>query len=94
MLGVVFLLYCSRVRVLKVQRELTSWSSSVEPVGVQPFPTWGTFPFLVQGGASIYRYLVLRLDTAGVQFVLVSCRGPLDRSGVGRLDPSDLLGKG
>jgi len=77
----------------KCRRELTSWSSSVEPVRVQPFPTWGAFPFIVQGGAPIYRYLALCLDTAGVQFVLVSRRGPLGRSGVGRLDPGDLLGQ-
>ena len=78
----------------KFRGELTSWSNSIEPVGVQPFPTWGAFPFIVQGGAPIYRYLVLCLDTAGVQFVLVSRQGPLGRSGVGRLDPGDLLGKG
>src|SRR6185436_19222310 len=64
------------------------------PVGVQPFPTWGAFPFIFQGGAPIYRYLALCHDTAGVQFVLVSRRGPLGRSGVGRLDPGDLLGQG
>ena len=60
----------------------------------QPFPTWGAFPFIVQGGAPIYRYLALCLDTGVVQFVLVSCRGPLGWSGVGRLDPGDLLGQG
>src|SRR6185437_16197029 len=58
------------------------------------FPTWGASPFIVQGGAPIYRYLALCLDTAGVQFILVSRRGPLGRSGVGRLDPGDLLGQG
>ena len=78
----------------KFRGELTSWSSSVEPVGVQPFPTWGAFPFIVQGGAPIYRYLEMCLDTAGVQFILVSRRGPLGRSGVGRLDSGDLLGQG
>ena len=55
---------------------------------------WGAFPFIVQGGAPIYRYLALCLDTAGVQFILVSRRGPLGRSGVGMLDPGDLLGQG
>ena len=78
----------------KFRGELTSWSSNVEPVGDQPFPTWGAFPFIVQGGDPIYRYLALCLDTAGVQFILVSRRGPLGRSGVGRLDPGDLLGQG
>src|SRR6185436_5605583 len=42
--------WCSRSialesRCSKFRGELTSWSSSVEPVGVQPFPTWGGFPF-------------------------------------------------
>jgi len=54
----------------------------------------GAFPFIVQGGAPIYKYLGLCLDTAGVQFVLVSHWGPLGRSGVGKLDPGDLLGQG
>ena len=54
----------------------------------------GAFPFIVQGGAPIYRYLALCLDTAGVQFVLFNRRGPLGRSGVGRLDPGDLLRQG
>ena len=48
--------WCSRSialepRCSKFRGELTSWSSSVEPVGVQPFPTWEAFPFIVQGGA-------------------------------------------
>ena len=73
---------------------LQAESSSVEPVGVQPFPTWGAIPFIVQGGAPIYIYLALCLGTVGVPFVLVSRRGPLCRSGVGRLDPGDILGKG
>ena len=64
------------------------------PWEFNPFPTWGASPFIVQGGAPIYRYLALCLDTAGVQFVLVSRQGPLGRSGVGRLDPGDLLGQG
>src|SRR6185312_3589075 len=57
-------------------------------------PTWGAFSFIVQGGAPIYIYLALCLGTVGVRFILVSRRGPLDRSGVGRLDPGDLLGQG
>ena len=72
---------------------LQTVSSSVEPLGVQPFPTWGAFPFIVQGGAPIYIYLALCLGTVGVPFVPVSHRGPLGRSGVGRLDPGDLLGQ-
>ena len=54
---------------------------------------WGAFPFIVQGGAPIYIYIALCLGTVGVRFVLVSRRGPLGRSGVGRLDPGDLLGQ-
>jgi len=77
----------------KFRGQLTSWSSSVEPLGVQPFPTWGAFPFIVQGGAPVYIYLTLCLGTVGVFFVLVSRRGPLGRSGVGKLDPGDLLGQ-
>ena len=77
----------------KFRGELTSWSSSVEPLGVQPFPMWGAFPFIVQGGGPVYIYLVPCLGTVGVRFVLVSRRGPLGRSGVGRLDPGDLLGQ-
>ena len=68
-------------------------SSSVEPLGVQPFPTWGAFPFIVQGGAPIYIYLALCHGTVGVLFVLVSRRGPLGRSGAGRIDPGDLFGQ-
>ena len=91
--------WCSRSIALepgcsKFRAELTSWSSSVEPVGVQPFPTWGAIPFIVQGGAPIYIYLALCLGTVGVRFVLVSRQDSLGRSGVGRLDPGDILGKG
>ena len=60
----------------------------------QPFPTWGAFPFIVQGGAPVYSYLALCLCTVGVQIVLVSRRGPLSRSGVGELDPGNLLVQG
>ena len=49
----------------KFRGELTSWSSSVEPVGVQLFPTWAAFPFIVQGGAPLYMYLALWLGTVG-----------------------------
>ena len=81
-------------RCSKFRGELTSWSSSVEPARVQPFPTWGVFPFIVQGGAPIYSYLALCLCTVGAQIVLVSRRGPLSRSGVGELDPCNLLVQG
>ena len=49
----------------KFRGELTSWSSSVETLGVQPFPTLRPFPFIVQGGAPIYMYLALCLGTVG-----------------------------
>ena len=70
----------------KFREELTSWSSSVEPLGVQPFPTRGAFPFIVQGGAPIYIYLALCPGSVWESFVLVSRRGPLGQSGVGRLE--------
>ena len=78
----------------KFRGEFTSWSRSVKPVGVQPFPTWGAFPFIAQGGAPIYSYLTLCLCTAGAQIVLVSRRGLLSRSGVDELDPCNLLAQG
>ena len=60
----------------------------------QTFPMWGAFPFIVQGGAPIYSYLALCHCTVGAQIVLVSRRGPLSRSGVGELDPGNLLVQG
>ena len=60
----------------------------------QLFPTWGAFPFIAQGGAPIYSYLALCLCTVGAQIILISRRGPLGRSGVGELDPGDLLVQG
>ena len=65
------------------------WESN--HLGVQPFPTWGAFPFIVQGGAPVYSYLALCLCTVGAQIILVSRWGPLSQSGVGELDPGDLL---
>ena len=61
-------------------------SSSVEPLGVQLFPTWRDFPFIVQCGPPIYIYLALCLDPVWESFVLASRRGPLGQSGVGRLE--------
>ena len=55
---------------------------------------WGAFPFIAQGGAPIYSYLALCLCTVGVQIVLVCRRGPHSRSGVGELDPGNLLVQG
>ena len=52
------------------------------------------FPLIVQGGAPIYSYLALCLCTVGAQIVLVSRRGPLGRSEVGKLDPGNLLAQG
>jgi len=76
----------------KFRGELTSWSSSVEPVGVQPTLSYvGGLPFYSPRWAPIYSYLALCLCTVRAQIVLVSRRGPLSRSGVGELDPGDLL---
>ena len=44
-------------------------------------------------GPPIYIYLALCLGTVRVRFIVVSRWGPLGRSGVGRLDPGDLLGQ-
>ena len=66
---------------------LQTVSSSVEPLGVQSFATWGAFPFIVQGGDPIYIYLALCVGSVWESFVLVSRRGPLGQSGVGRLEP-------
>ena len=86
--GGVFALLLSNLGAQSSEGSLQAESSSVKPLGVQPFPTWGAFPFIVQGRAPIYIYLALCLGTVGVSFVLVNRRGPLGQSGVGRLDPS------
>ena len=84
--------WCSRSIALepgcsKFRGELTSWSNSIEPVGVQPFPTWGAFPFIVQGGAPIYICRALCLGSDWEFFVLVSRRAPLDQPVEGKLVP-------
>ena len=81
-------------RCSKFRGEVTSWSSSVEPLEVQPFSTWGVFPFIVKSRAPHLHISNAVSGTVGVPFFLVSRRGPLDRSGVGRLDPGDLPGQG
>ena len=79
----------------KFRGELTSWSSSVEPVGVKPTLSYvGGLPFYSPRWAPIYSYLALCLCTVGAQIALVSRRGPLSRSGVGELDPGNLLVQG
>ena len=55
--------YCSRARVLKVLRRAYKL---VKQCRTRQSPTLsyvGGFPFIVQGGAPIYRYLALFLDT-------------------------------
>ena len=94
-MGVVFLLYCSRARVLKVQRGAyklvkqcrTSKSPTLSYVGDFPFysPRWGPH---------LQLFSVVPLHRRGCKIVLVSRRGPLSRSGVGELDPGDLLAQG
>ena len=71
----------------KFRGEVTSWSSSVEPVGVQP----SLFYVGGLGGAPVYSYLALCLCTVGALIILVIRWGPLSRSGVGELDPGNLL---
>ena len=92
-MGGVLALLLSSPGAQSSEGSLQDESSSVEPLGVQPLPTWGAFPFIVQGGAPIYIYLTLCLGTVGVSFVFVSRRGQLSWSGVGRLHPGDLLGQ-
>ena len=90
----VFLLYCSRARVLEVQRGAYKLVKQCR-TRVSPTLSYvGGFPFIVQGGAPIYSYLALCLCTVGAQIVPVSRRGPLSRSGVGELDPGNLLVQG
>ena len=86
-MGVVFLLYCSRARVLKVQRVAyklvkqcpTSRSPTLSYVGGFSFyiPRWGLH-LHVSSTVSWHRR---------VSFVYVSRQGPLGQSGVGWLDP-------
>ena len=92
--GVVFLLYCSRARVLKVQRGAYKLVKQCRTRGSPTLSYVGGFPFYSPRWAPHYRYLALCLGTVRVRFVLVSRWGPLGRSGVGRLDPGELLGKG
>ena len=91
--GGVLTLLLSSLGAQSSEGSLQAVSRSVEPLGIQPFPTWRDFPFIVQGGPPIYIYLALCLDPVWESFILVSRRGPLGRSGVGRLDPGDLLGQ-
>jgi len=80
------LLYCSRARVLKVQRGAYKL---VKQCRTRESPTLsyvGGFSFYGSRWGPHYRYLALCLGTIGVRIFLVSRRGPLDRSGVGRLD--------
>ena len=84
--GGVLALLLSSLGAQSSEGSLQMVSSGVEPLGVQPFPTWGAFPFIVQGGAPIYIYLALCLGSVWESFVLISRRGPLGQSGVGRLE--------
>ena len=61
--GGVLALLLSSLGAQSTEGSLQIVSSSVEPLGVQPFPTWGAFPFIVQGGAPIYICLMLCLGS-------------------------------
>ena len=89
-----FSLYCSRARVLKIQRGAYKLVKQCRTPGSPTLSYMGGFPFYSSRWGPHYRYLALCLGTVGVRIVLVSRWGPLGRSGVGRLDPSDLLGQG
>ena len=64
-MGVVFLLYCSRARVLIVQKGAYKLIKQCRTSRSPTLSCVGAFPFIVQGGASIYIYLVLCLGTVG-----------------------------
>ena len=89
-----FLLYCSRARVLKVQRGAYKLVKQCRTRGSPTLSYVGGFPFYSPRWGPIYIYLVLCLGTVGVRFVLVSLQGPLGRSGVGRLILAIFWGKG
>ena len=80
--GGVLALLLSSLGAQSSERSLQAESSSVEPLGVQPFPTWGAFPFLSLCFGSVWE-----------SFVLFSRRGPLDHSGVGGLSLVGFLGR-
>ena len=80
------MLYCSRAQVLKVQRGAYKLFKQCQTFRSPILPYVGDFPFIVQDGAPIYIYLSLCIGSTGESFVFVSRRGPLDQSGVGRLE--------
>ena len=76
-------------RCSKFRGELTSLqavcSLGVEPLGVQPSPTWGSSPFIVQGGAScLHISIVVSWFCPGV-LNLCQSSAPPGWSGVERL---------
>ena len=90
--GGVLPLFLSSPGAQSSEGSLQAESSSLEPLGVQPFPMWGAFSFIVQGGPPIYIYLALCLGPVWESFVLVSRRGPLGQLGVGGLSLAGFLG--
>ena len=49
-MGVVFSLYCSSPGAQSSEGSLQAFNQFVQSLGVEPSPTWGASPFIVQGG--------------------------------------------
>ena len=64
-MGVVFLLYCSRTRVLKVQRRAYKLVKQCRTSGSPTLSYVGAFSFIVKSRAPIYIYLTLCLAPSG-----------------------------
>ena len=79
--------------MLKVQRGAYKLFKQCRTTRSPTLSYVGGFPFNIPRWAHIYIYLALSLSTVGVPFIPVSRRGPLGRSGVGRIDPGDLFGQ-
>ena len=84
-------------RCSKFSGELTSLqavcSLELEYLGIQPSPTWGVSPFILQGGAPYLHIYIVMSWSAWGSFVFVSRRVPPGRSGVERLCQVGFLGR-
>ena len=72
--------------VLKVQRGAYKLFKQCRTSRSPTLSYVGGFPFYSSRWVPIYIYLSLCLGSTGESFVFVSHRGPLDQSGVGRLE--------